>query len=264
LRVFVSWSGKKSRACAEVVRDWLPNVIQAVDPFISSEDIDSGVSWFNKIKSVLDECSFGIICLTKSNVYAPWLLYEAGALAHKVDNANVVPLLIDLSPSELPSPLSFFQAHEINEKNILKLVTTINKKIGDSGLDEKRLETIFSKWWPELESRIEQISSEDYGEEEVGDKVVEGQLEDKGDAFNELLELVRTISVKTDIIESRLLELDALRSESDYMSNWSRNAQLKSFNEFLESKLKGLSKKDLELLKSELQKARSGEPDEGG
>ena len=39
MKVFISWSGEKSKKIAEVFRDWLPQVIQAIEPFVSFEDI---------------------------------------------------------------------------------------------------------------------------------------------------------------------------------------------------------------------------------
>jgi hypothetical protein len=54
MRVFVSWSGEASHHVAKALKEWLPNVIQAVDVFLSSEDIAKGSRWFHELSSVLD------------------------------------------------------------------------------------------------------------------------------------------------------------------------------------------------------------------
>lgn len=40
MKIFVSWSGKRSKAVAELMSDWLKCVIQASQPWISTRDID--------------------------------------------------------------------------------------------------------------------------------------------------------------------------------------------------------------------------------
>src|SRR4051794_22380020 len=79
MKVFISWSGDKSKATAEALRMWLKLVIQSVEPFVSSVDIAKGDRGLNVIANELAESSFGIICVTRDNNLAPWINFEAGA-----------------------------------------------------------------------------------------------------------------------------------------------------------------------------------------
>lgn len=67
MQVFVSWSGSLSRDVAELLRRWIPNVLQGVDVWISSEDIEKGSIWFGDIAEALDSTGLGIICVTHNN-----------------------------------------------------------------------------------------------------------------------------------------------------------------------------------------------------
>lgn len=115
MKVFLSWSGEKSRAVAEALRDWLPYVIQEVEPFMSSEDIVAGARWQDELATQLDESRFGILCVTQDNQSAPWLNFEAGAIAKQLGLNRVVPLAIDLRLAELRPPLGQFQAKEMTK-----------------------------------------------------------------------------------------------------------------------------------------------------
>ena len=42
MKVFISWSGERSRKVAELLDEWLQCVIQAVKPFMSSKGIERG------------------------------------------------------------------------------------------------------------------------------------------------------------------------------------------------------------------------------
>ncbi|MCL2483300.1 MAG: toll/interleukin-1 receptor domain-containing protein [Propionibacteriaceae bacterium] len=101
MKVFISWSGPLSKKVAQVLKDWIPSVIQAIEPFLSSEDIEKGNRWNTDIARELQESTFGIICVTLENLSAEWLNFEAGALSKTIENTHVAPFLLDVRPSDL-------------------------------------------------------------------------------------------------------------------------------------------------------------------
>jgi hypothetical protein len=110
LKVFISWSGEKSYGIARELGKWLPYIIQAIKPFVSSGNIRKGARWSDVLAEELKETQYGIICITRQNVMSPWINFEAGALSKMIGQSYVSPLLFDVEPSRLRGPLSQFQA----------------------------------------------------------------------------------------------------------------------------------------------------------
>ena len=170
MKVFISWSKSLSHGYASAFRDWLPNVIQSAEAFISSQDIGLGQRGIEKIESRLNEYSFGILFVSDENREQPWLLYEAGALSRSINEAEarVIPFLIDVDRSKLAgSPLSHFQnAQSVSRDNVKLLCSAINEACEDP-LDADRFERAFSKWWPDLEEAFERIELPKTRQQEV-------------------------------------------------------------------------------------------------
>ena len=153
--VFISWSGERSRKIALALHDWLPKVINAVKPFLSTADIDKGARWSVDVSTKLEACKFGIICLTADNLHSDWLLFEAGALSKSVKRDLVCPLLIDLEPSDIGFPLVQFQAARANKSEIWALLKTINSTLpSDHVLSDSHLVDVYELLWPRLEQEI--------------------------------------------------------------------------------------------------------------
>jgi hypothetical protein len=150
VKVFISWSGEPSRAIARALNSWLEEVVQAVDAWMSDEEIGSGARWNDAIAKSLSETNFGIVCVTRANQHKPWLIFEAGALAKSVEAARVVPLCIDLSPAEVTGPLEAFQARELNEAGMRRLV----RDLSAASENPKDLSTVFDAMWPQLEAAV--------------------------------------------------------------------------------------------------------------
>jgi hypothetical protein len=159
MKVFISWSGDRSRAVAETLREWLPNVIQIVTPWVSLADIEAGTRWSTDVAIQLEECRVGLICLTPENLSAPWLLFEAGALSKTLDNTFVCPDLLNLQPTDIQGPLAQFQATRMDKDETCRLLHTINKALGDHILQASQVDAAFEKWWPDLDSRLRAISA---------------------------------------------------------------------------------------------------------
>jgi hypothetical protein len=158
VKVFLSWSGGRSKAVAETLGNWMSQVIQAVEPWISS-GIDKGARWQTEITDRLEEAKVGIVCLTSSNLNQPWVLFEAGALS-KTKDSYVCTFLLDVAPGDIEPPLGQFQHTIFAKPDVLKLVQTINRFVQESGersLGDQILITLFEKFWPELEIALKAI-----------------------------------------------------------------------------------------------------------
>ena len=158
MKIFVSWSGTRSLAAAMAMRDWLPIIFNDVSLFVSSEDIRKGKRWPAEVSKELESSNFGIVCLTRDNLDAPWLLFEAGALSKSVKEASVYTLLFDgLRNSDIEGPLSHFQ-HTIFEKvDFFKMVQSINEAQNAFKMDDGRLRKLFEKFWNELQESVSKV-----------------------------------------------------------------------------------------------------------
>jgi hypothetical protein len=183
MKVFLSWSGDPSRMAASALRDWLPLVIQSIEPYMSAEDVEKGARWSMEIGAELATCSFGVICLTPENRDAPWIHFEAGALSKAIERTRVSPLLLGLRPSEMTGPVVQFQATTTGHDDVRQLVGSMNSAC-DSALDERRLDHLFETLWPELQKQLSNV-------EEASRKAPTNARRSSDDMLEELLELVR-------------------------------------------------------------------------
>lgn len=158
MRVFVSWSGDRSRQIAEAIRGWLPKVVQSVKPWMSAEDIGAGARWLSEVSTTLNAATVGLICVTPENQHNPWLLFEAGALSKTLEQTCVCPLVFEMTPGQLKGPLTQFQANSLDRNGIGKVLFTINKSLGDGRIDPQQLEEILDVWWPKLDEKLKAIS----------------------------------------------------------------------------------------------------------
>jgi hypothetical protein len=233
MKVFLSWSGSRSRDVANFLSDWLSCVIQATRPWISTRDLDRGSLWFGEINDQLKDTNVGIICLTQENKDRPWILFEAGALAKGLSTARVCTFLIDLEPKDVEDPLAQFN-HTVPERDsILSLVQTLNGALGAAGLDGRILGEIFETYWPRFEVRFKEILNST-------DSIGPSQPRPDKDILGEILENTRMMSSRI-----RKLEAKAVREvDPNRVQKWGGVTNIFSISEL------GLTDSQLDQIKS--------------
>ncbi|OJJ10695.1 hypothetical protein BKI51_12240 [Alphaproteobacteria bacterium AO1-B] len=186
MKLFISWSGPRSRHIAEALAAWLPMVFETVKPWISSNDIEIGQRWSSEIAGQLDKTQFGIVCVTPENKTAPWIQFEAGALAKSVDSGRVVPLLWEVRPSDLSNagPLSQFQAKTVSNEGIRDIVLGLNKLLEDPR-SEDVLNTVVDALWPKFEDQL--------GTMPPANEAVETEHRPMQDVLEDLVSIVRRL-----------------------------------------------------------------------
>lgn len=189
MKVFISWSGELSKNIAEIFREWIPGVIQAVRPYYSPDDITKGTRWNSEIAKELDISKIGLICLTPDNLESPWIMFESGALAKNIDKSKVVPILFKVDPSDIKGPLVQFQASKFNKTDIKRVIKMINEELGEQGLSNDVFNNVFEMWYPKLEEKINQ-QLENYKPEEQN-----GDIRSERDILEEILTLTRETSI---------------------------------------------------------------------
>jgi len=159
MRIFVSWSGERSKTAALGLKTLLDDIFRDdVEVFIS-DYIEPGEIWARRLETELEESKFGILCLTQDNFQSPWLLFEAGAIAKKfgADRVRVVPYMIDPLPSVADrSPLTQFQRVRADAEGTFHLVKSINA-VCTKPQGEERLKRTFKNCWVDFGQTLDAL-----------------------------------------------------------------------------------------------------------
>ena len=104
--LFLSWSEEPSRSLAASLKNWLPEIFEdKVSPWFS-EDIEPGELWMEATLKAPGSHPCGLFILTPASRDAPWIFFEAGAIAAKIDKTRIFVLLVGLArarPARQPS-----------------------------------------------------------------------------------------------------------------------------------------------------------------
>lgn len=186
MKIFISWSGSRSRAVATSLKEWLPLVIEGVEPWVSDKDITAGERWSQSVAGELESANFGVICITPENLNADWILFEAGALSKSMQEAKVVPLLFDLDYSDISGPLAQFQAKKLDRDGVREVVNAVNKCVEKPTSDEV-VEKRFGSLWSSFEESLKKVPAREASEK---NKRTQSQI------LEELVSTVRALEMK--------------------------------------------------------------------
>lgn len=160
MKIFISWSGEKSREIANATSGWVQFIFPSVKTWISTRDINAGDRSMAEIEDGLKGAEFGIICVTPENKNANWINFEAGAISRSVGGVAKVAPIIDgfRSKADLKGPLAQFQTSLADEEGYAALAKGINKNLGEEhGRNEGDLQLALKLYWPQLESALKEI-----------------------------------------------------------------------------------------------------------
>ena len=213
MRISISWSGNLSYKVAVLLSKWLPSVVQAVTPFVSTDVSRKGSAWFKKVKDQFNQTDFGIICLSRDNLNAPWLLFETGVLATRFDQVHICTVLIgDLSDTDITGPLHNFQSIKLKDKeDIRKLIQTLNQLHGTRMSSANALNSAFDRRWPIFEDACKKAIKKEMNREEIEKSKSEHQLlEEINGLCVHLVEAMGTMSsdikdMKHDLIKQNII-----------------------------------------------------------
>jgi hypothetical protein len=194
VRIFISWSGARSKAVAVALRDWFNLVVDYVEPWVSDTDIEAGERWGHSVAAELAASNFGILCVTSENLHSPWVLFEAGALRKSLDDSRVIPLLLDLDFSDVSGPLAQFQAKKLDKDGLHEVISSIQRSC-ETPINEGIVDARFDGMWPTLEAKLAEVPSE---------APTERSVRPQTEVLEELVSSIRSLDARVRESEERL------------------------------------------------------------
>jgi nucleoside 2-deoxyribosyltransferase len=140
MKIFISWSKRKSMEMAIKTKELLEDINPQVNAFVSEVDINGGEDVQKKIIEKINECDKLVLCFTSENKRAPWLLFEAGYARGR--KKTVIPMLFDYDSnwhSWIDNPMNI--AREVNFNSYDFNISFFNSfNFTDSAANRRKLE----------------------------------------------------------------------------------------------------------------------------
>jgi TIR domain len=157
MRLFISWSGRRSQRLAEMLKKWLETHFSGygISAFVSS-DIRKGSLWLAAVNAELQQADAGLFCLTAKSLDSEWVLFEAGALSTAValhtGEARIFTYLLGVDPAALPGPLSVYQSTVATKEDTFGLINSLLGDLVGTGA--------FAAAWDDLWPRLQRLEKE--------------------------------------------------------------------------------------------------------
>jgi len=126
------------------------------------------------------------VILSAANQHAPWITYEAGALAKSVE-APVATLLLDLIPSDVTGPLESFQATVFTSPDDVRRLFVEIAQLADTAMPERSVSILFEAAWSSLRDSWTPPTSDDAAHE---------PRRDEADMLSELVNRMRRMELR--------------------------------------------------------------------
>lgn len=118
MKIFISHIHEEAKL-ALILKDWIETTFSGnIAVFVSSDidDIPAGSNWLEKIDNALNSSSLFLQLCSPISLSRPWINFEAGCAWIK--KVPLIPICHSgTTRNNLPSPISFFQAIEIETSN---------------------------------------------------------------------------------------------------------------------------------------------------
>lgn len=103
--IFLSWGGASSQCVAAALQPILESHFPRAEVFFSPESIEVGDDPMKRLfDEGLDRAEALVVVLTKDSAVRPWVVWETATVWAR--HHLVVPLFVDLTPGEVPGPLT--------------------------------------------------------------------------------------------------------------------------------------------------------------
>jgi len=188
MKIFLSWSGNRSKYIASCLNKWIPNMVPHMNIWFSEKDIQKGKIWFEEIQKALtdDETVCSLLCLTPENIHSDWINFEAGCFLGKIGHGGIFTLLYEVKAEDITFPLAAFQKTSLKKKDFKKMIQTLNKSSGLNKIKNNQLDYLFSNAWKELEKELKKVPKSE-SPEKIPDKRSDSEI------IREVLATVRSM-----------------------------------------------------------------------